>query len=48
MRTTLVALLAALAAASPAAAAPGNDDVEDARPLADLPARVCDPSAATR
>jgi hypothetical protein len=40
MRVFLIVLLAALAAAAPAGAAPGNDDVADARALGELPARL--------
>lgn len=40
MKVRLIAVLAALVAASPAAAAPDNDDVADARALGALPARL--------
>lgn len=40
MKVKLIVLLAALVIASPAAAAPDNDDVADARTLGELPARL--------
>ena len=40
MKLSLIVVLVALVAASPAAAAPDNDDVADARALGALPARV--------